>query len=136
MKVTEPKKPCRLNLDLILDSTSDLQPLVEAMGTSVRVLFLGRRQRFHKACLEVSGMPRSLESSILKFCRLIHKLPRPARDLWDGARLRMFLIGVDSASKGTDWFELSGKAVAEVAKLNATIAVSASDRPGMTKRRG
>jgi hypothetical protein len=135
MRIVKPKDPCFLNVDLILYSKSDLQPLVAAMGHQIIVLYLGREHRSYKACLEISGISRSPEWTILKFCRLIQKLPRPAKCFWDGASVRMFDIGIDSVprAKGTYWFEISSRAVAEAAKLNASIAVTVYGKLPMAK---
>jgi hypothetical protein len=114
-----------LNVDLVILSNSDLQPLVAALGTRIIVLHVGREKRTYNAYLEVSRLVRSPESAIREFCRLIQKLPRPARKLWDNAKQRMFDIGITKVDKGTYWFEISAETVAEVAKLNAIIAVTA-----------
>lgn len=124
MRATRPKDPYFLNVDLVLYSKSDLQPLVSAMGPKINVLYVGREHHSYKACLEVSWMPKSADWAILQFCRLIQKLPRPAKRHWGNARSRTFDIGIESVPKGTYWFEISGEAVAEAAKLNATIAVT------------
>ena len=114
-----------LNVDLVIYSKSDLQPLVDAMGTKVLVLYVGRHKRTYNAYLEVSKLTRSPEFAIREFCRLIQKLPPTPRKLWDGAKMRMFDIGIDFEPKGTYWFEISAKTVAEVAKVNAIVAVTA-----------
>jgi hypothetical protein len=124
MKVTKTKDSHFLNVDLVIYSKSDLKPLVDAMGRNIIELHVGRVRRSYHAYLEISGMPRSAESAIRGFCRVIQKLPRPARKLWESARLRRFDIGIDSVPRGTYWFEISKEAVAEAAKLNATIALT------------
>ena len=116
--------PYFLNVDLVIYSKADLQPLVAAMGKRVIVLYLGREHRAYKACLEISGMSKNPESTIRTFCKLIRGLPPSARKLWFGAKSRMFDVGIDSVPKGTYWFEISQETVAEVAKLNALIAVT------------
>jgi hypothetical protein len=113
-----------LNVDLIIRSKTDLEPLVAAMGNRVLVLYLGREHRAYKACLEVSGMSKTPESTIRAFCRLIQGLPPSARRLWSGAKLRMFNIGIESPLKGSEWFEISEETVADAAKLKVRIAVT------------
>ena len=126
MRILKPKDPHPhfLNVDLDIYSKSDLQPLVIALGDRVFVLYLGRPRRTFEAHLEVSKLIGSPESTIREFCKLIQKLPRPAKRLWDGAKIRRFDVGIDSVPKGTYWFEISKETVAEVAKLHATIAVT------------
>jgi hypothetical protein len=124
MEVTKAKDSNFLNVDLVIYSKTDLRPLVDAMGGKIIELHVGRVRRSYYAYLEISGIPRSAQSAIRNFCRLIQKLPRPAKKLWEGARFRRFDIGIDSVPRGTHWFEISKEAVAEAAKLNATIAVT------------
>jgi hypothetical protein len=113
-----------LNVDLVLYSRTDLQPLVSAMGERVIVLYLGREHRAYKACLEVSGLTKNPESTLRAFCKLVRELPPSARKLWFGAKTRMFDIGIDSVPEGTYWFEISSETVAELAKLKAKLAVT------------
>lgn len=115
-----------LNVDLIVHSRSDLQPLVSALGKRVRVLYLGRERRAYMTCLEVSGsgLAENPEPTLRAFCKLIRGLPPSARKLWFGARSRMFDIGIDSVPKGSYWFEISSETVAELAKLKAKLAVT------------
>ncbi len=125
MRAVQSKDSRFLSVAFLVFSKSDLQPLVTSLVKSVNVLYVGRERRSYKVCLQVPGMPKSPESAIRRFCMLIQKLPRPARKLWDGAKMRMLDIGIDSTPEGTYWFEISAETVAEVAKLNAIIAVTA-----------
>jgi hypothetical protein len=114
-----------LNVDLIIYSRSDLQPLISAMGKHLIVLYLGREGRVHKSCVEVSGMPKTPESAIRAFCKLIENLSPADRKLWDNAKTRTFDIGVDSGPKDSYfWFPLSPEILARAAVLNARIAVT------------
>jgi hypothetical protein len=123
--VIKEEKSSFLNVDLVIRSKSDLRPLVAAFGKKVIVLHVGRHRRTYNAYLEVSRLVRSPESAIREFCRLIHKLPRPARKLWDGATARIFDIGISKIDRGTYWFEISAETLAQAVTLNAIIAVTA-----------
>jgi hypothetical protein len=116
--------PNFLNVDLVIYSKADLAPLVSAMGEKMIVLYLGRERRTYMARLEVSALLKSPESAIRAFCKVIHGLPPWARKLWFGAKSRIFDIGIDSVPKGTYWFEISQETVADLAKLQAQIAVT------------
>jgi hypothetical protein len=116
--------PNFLNVAFVVYSNLDLEPLVAAMGRREDVLFLGREHRANKACLRVSGMPRTPEAAIRRFCKLINALPPSARKLWFSARSRIFDVGIDSVPKGSYWFEISAQTTAEAAKLDAIIAVT------------
>ena len=62
-----------LNVDLDIRSKSDLQPLVEAMGSRILDLYVGRENRLFKARLELKhryahGRKKGPEARILSFC--------------------------------------------------------------------
>jgi hypothetical protein len=114
-----------LNVDLIIDSRSDLRPLITAMEKHLIVLYLGREKRTYKACVEVSGMPKTPESAICAFCKLIESLSPADRRFWNSAKTRTFDIGIDSGPAGSYyWSALSPEILARVAKLKARIAVT------------
>ncbi len=101
--------PHFLNVDLIIRSRTDLEPLVSAMGKRVIVLNVGSENRAYKAYLEISGLAKEPEDVIRAFCKLIRGLPRSARRHWFSAQSRLFDVGVGSVQKGTYWFEISSQ---------------------------
>jgi hypothetical protein len=114
-----------LNVDLDLYSRSDLVPLVDAIGRRVIVLHVGRVGRSYRARLEVSRRTTTADSTIREFCRLIGKLPVPARRLWDGADRRSFSIGVQAgAQPHASDFVVKAETVAAVAELGGEIVVT------------
>jgi hypothetical protein len=118
-----------LNVDLDIYSKSNREPLVAAMGRKVDAPFVGR----------VTGYPGNADSTIRHFCALIRALPKPARTLWDEAKVREFSIGIHARLK-PNTFEITldertVKAASEVgAPFNVTIYSPASPtiklRPG------
>jgi hypothetical protein len=121
-----------LNVDLDIRSRWDLQPLVEALGKKVMVLYVGRFKRTYQARLELFGshLPRDTHSQrperfILDFCKLIQKLPPAAREFWDDAKTREFDVGIESGKPHKFyWFDLSPKALQAAVEVNAQIAVT------------
>lgn len=115
-----------LNVDLNIFSKSDLEPLVIAMGKKVSVNYVGREKRTYSAHMDLAiGNPKSPESAILQFCKLIRELPAEARELWNGAKSRSFDIGVESRGPMRYyWFSLAPKTIMAAAEISAQIAVT------------
>jgi hypothetical protein len=123
-----------LNVDLDIRSKSDLQPLVDALGDKMIVLYVGRENRHYKARLELNGSHHKREAAkhekvpeaiILGFCKLIRNLPLAARKLWDGARTRDFDVGIESGKpRRYYWFELTPNALEAAVEVNAKISVT------------
>jgi hypothetical protein len=88
-----------LNVDLILYSRWNLEPLVAAPGRRVCVLYTGKQRRTYEAHLELAGQPKSADAGIRGLAALIGALPEAERKLWDTARTRDFNIGVEAAMK-------------------------------------
>jgi uncharacterized protein (DUF433 family) len=114
-----------LNVDLDIYSKSDVQPLVDAFGKAVLVLFAGRIQRTYKAVLEVNKLTKDADATIRVFCLLIRALPRPAKQLWNAAKTRDFSIGIQSADKPPSMdFALSADTVKQAAEVGARIVIT------------
>jgi hypothetical protein len=92
-----------LNIDLDILSTSPLEPLVEALGRKVRVLYVGKERRRFGAHLEISGSGyRSNADRLMRrLVALVKTLPRTGRILWDTAQSREFNVGIEAAVNGT-----------------------------------
>ena len=125
-------KTCFLNVDLEIYSKSDLQPLVDAMGEQVFVLFAGRVKRHYEAHIEADGswLPMtsymsSPESLILRLCGVILDLPPKARKLWNAAKSRTFDVGIGAPKRKTYyWSAISAEAVRAAAEVGAQIAIT------------
>ena len=83
-----------LNVDLEVTSRSDLQPLINAWGNRVFVLYTSGEGRIYRAHLELSRNAKSADSTIRAWCRLISVLPPLKRNLWNRPTTRDFNIGV------------------------------------------
>ncbi len=124
-----------LNVDLDLRSMANLEPLVEAFGDKVCVLYAERRGRTYTASLEVAKLTKDADSTIRAFCALIASLPKPARKIWDGAKTRDFNIGIQAELKPhVHEIALAAGTVKAVAELNARIVITVY-APEKRKRR-
>lgn len=117
-----------LNVDLDLYSKTDLQPLADALGRKVDVLFCGKespRSRKHVARFELAAQTKDADSTIRRLCALIRGLPEPSRALWDTATAREFSIGLQAghAPRSLD-FVVEAATIRAVADLNARLSVT------------
>jgi hypothetical protein len=115
-----------LNVDLDISSKADLQPLVSAMGRKVSLSFVGRVKRGFQAHMDLAiGNPKSPETAIVQYCKLIQRLPPEARELWDAAKTRTFDIGIEAPRPNNYfWSAISAKAIRATSEVNAQIAVT------------
>ncbi|MGA2216786.1 MAG: hypothetical protein ABSG51_01780 [Terracidiphilus sp.] len=114
-----------MSVTLEVFSKSDLQPLVAALGSKVRVHFLGTEFRLFKAYRDLADRPKMPETSVLRYCRLIEKLPPEERALWDSAKSRSFWIGIDAPGPGTYyWSAVGSDAIRAAAEVGAQIAIT------------
>ncbi len=90
-----------LNVDLEISSSLDLQPLIDAFGKKVVVLYAAKRGRTHYAHFEISAPTKDADSTIGRFCKLIRALPPSRRALWRRASKRDFNIGVQIMAEPT-----------------------------------
>ena len=114
-----------LNVDLDVNSRSNLQPLVAGLGRRILVLHAGRRGRTYSAHFELAWAPKSADAAVRGFAALIRSLPKPERRLWDRATVRDFNIGVQAATQ-PHYYEirLAQETVKIVSALKARIVVT------------
>jgi hypothetical protein len=115
-----------MNVDLDIYSKTNLQPLVDALGSSIIEMWVGRVRRTYEAHLEVSWEPRKTPSSvILRFCRLIRALPAKERGIWNAAKTKSFDIGIEAPKRHRHfWSSVSPEAVRAAAEVGAQIAIT------------
>lgn len=87
-----------LNVDLEIFSKRDLQPLINALGEKVLILYSAREGRTYRAHLELARITRTPDATIRVFCALIERLPKAARYLWNQAKRRDFNVGVEAGT--------------------------------------
>lgn len=115
-----------LNVDLDIYSKTDLQPLVDALDSSVIEMWVGRVRRTYEAHLEVGWEPRKTPSSIiLRFCKLIRALPVRERRIWNAAKTKSFDIGIEAPKRHRHfWSSVTPEAVRAAAEVGAQIAIT------------
>lgn len=92
-----------LNVDLDVFAKVPLNAMAEAFGDTVIVLHAGRRGRRYSAHLELSGSggesAQQADRVVRQLVRLVERLPRHARRLWNQADAREFNLGIEAATK-------------------------------------
>ena len=113
-----------LNVDVDVRSAKPLDPLVEALGDSVSLHYIGRQSGVYWAHFAPYS-PKSAEAAVRTLAHLIRRLPRPAQRLWAGARERVFDIGIQAGYRPHSAEHLlSADAVKEVARLGGTLKIT------------
>jgi len=117
-----------LNVDLDVWSAAPLEPLVEAFGKKVFVLYVGKeRQRTYGAHLEISAVAyhANADRLIRRFVQLIDALSPKARRMWNTAQRREFNIGIQAAMKPHAFeLRLQPETLVAAARVNGRIVVT------------
>jgi hypothetical protein len=129
-----------LNVDLDVFSRASLDPIVESFGERVVVLYAGRRGRGYSAHFELadSGLSdQQPDMLISRLVRLIKRLPRPARRLWNQADAREFNIGIEAAARSSVFeVRLQPETLAAVAAIGGQVVVTVYAPQPMPAPRG
>ncbi|MEO8096395.1 MAG: hypothetical protein ABI811_01750 [Acidobacteriota bacterium] len=91
-----------------------------AFGKNVLVLYSGREKRTYQAHFEIAGFAPTADATIRKFCALVEALPKPARDLWNTAKIREFSVGVQAGAQ-----PLASDFIIHAETVNRTAAIGA-----------
>jgi hypothetical protein len=111
-----------LNVDLDIFSKRDLQPLLNAFGKKVYVLYSGHHGRTYRVHVELAKITKSVDAAIRDFCALIDALPKAVGSLWSQAKQRDFNIGVQAGmSPHYSEFVLSPETLRAANKVDARI---------------
>jgi hypothetical protein len=114
-----------LNVDLDIYSRSNLEPLVEALKGRLFIHYVGREKGRYAAHLSLSSYGQAVDALILDLGRLIKKLPKPAKALWNSATSREFNLGIQSGYKPKCFeVKVNESSVALVSELNASIVIT------------
>jgi hypothetical protein len=114
-----------LNVDLDILSAAPLEPLVSAFGKRVVILYVGGERRRYEAHLELTSVSRTADVAIRRLVKLVEGLPQPARRAWNGARSRVFNIGIQAGHEpfSREWL-VSEATVGAVAGVRGSIIVT------------
>jgi hypothetical protein len=111
-----------LNVDLDIFSKRDLQPLLNAFGEKVYILYSGHHGRTYRVHVELAKITKSADATIRDFCALIDALPKTVGNLWSQAKQRDFNIGVQAGmSPHYSEFALSPETLRAADKVDARI---------------
>lgn len=116
-----------INVDLDLVSSASLDALVQAMGEDVFVLHVGGKRRKFEAHLELasSHIGMSVDDTILGLTRIVQRLPRSFRKVWDTARSREFNIGIEAGLEPHAYeLRLQRRTLDAIAGVRGTIVVT------------
>ena len=128
-----------LNVDLEVRSRANLAPLVAALEGPLHSLYAGRLPGGHLATFETSGFQDPPDRAIRRMVDAISALRGPARALWEGARDRVFDVGLErDQGRGIVAFALKRETIELAAKVGARIAFTLYEperQPRIRKRR-
>ena len=115
-----------MNVDLDVLSRSPLEPLAQAFGKAVTVLYVGPEGRRYGAHFELAdSFQKDADALVQGFVDLVHGLHPSVLKLWNGARSRDFNIGIQSAPKpNCHELRLSAKTVAAVARVRGSVVIT------------
>jgi hypothetical protein len=112
-----------LNVDLDLESTDDLNPLVLALDP--RAFSLERQPGRASFELNVPVLPADPEPLIREFVSVVQELPPEARALWDRCSRRVLDIGIQSASRPVqETYRLTPATLRMASDIGAEIALT------------
>ncbi len=127
MPTSKLDKDSFMNVALEIFSRSDLQPLAAAFGSSVQVFYVGKEFGLFKAYF-FPGLGRQTkmpEAGILRYCKLVKKLPPSKRRMWNAAKSRSFDIVFEAPKRGCHyWSAIGQEAVRAAAEVDAQIAIT------------
>jgi hypothetical protein len=117
-----------LNVDLEIESSENLQSIVDDFGEDVSVLHNGEWERgFNLACFEIRGLifERDVDGIITSFCNLIENLSPESKLIWGKCHSKRFDAGFESGDFPRSYkTEIRADTIERVAKLGASIAIT------------
>lgn len=113
-----------LNVDLEIESKSDLSKIVEEFGEDVIVLHCGEMRGYQHASFEAPN-PSEADHIINHFCLLVEELTKEAREVWDGCCSRVMDVGYESGTTPRNFrSEIRASTVQRVAAIGASIVIT------------
>jgi hypothetical protein len=124
-----------INVELDLWSRWPLDAFAEALPRRVSRHYVGCEGRIYGAHFG-PGFPRTADSGIRMFLRVLRSLPRSAMKEWKRAHRREFNIGIQGGLRPhAPEFRVGADTLAAVSALNASLVVTvyAAERPSETR---
>lgn len=117
-----------LNVDLEIESSESLKPIIDSFGEEVSVLFDGETScGFTLASFEIRGLTfnRDADEIISNFCNLIENFSSNVKSIWDKCHSKKFDIGFESGNFPRSYkMEIRADTIERVAKLGVSIIVT------------
>ena len=108
-----------LNVDLDLEGRIRFEELVMALGSKLLVL----NREGNRVTFELPVQPKTPETAIRHYSRVIESLPRELQAAWRRCRTRRFDVGVRvGSSPQSAMIQVSNVAIASLARLGADLA--------------
>ncbi len=113
------------NTDLVIESSNDLTPIVEAFGEDVFNLYNGQAHGHYMASFEMAGLVDSPDAIIQHFCMFAEALTGDEKVLWDNCFSRVFDIGYEGGTGHKSYTdEIRANTLDRVAALGASIRIT------------
>jgi len=123
-----PKRATFLNLDMELDSGTDLAPLGEHLAKSGHILFNGRVKRAYRLCVEpvFRGKFISTPSACtVQFLDVLEQMPARLRKMFRECKRRVFDYGFDGGLESPPLSAaLENEHLARMAKLGIEVRIT------------
>ena len=130
------RRPAYLNVDLDIESTHDLRPLVRALRADVFALHSEKFESGYVVRLESVRDHRGPDDAIKALCEAVQRLPASRRKLWDSARKKVFDVGYEGSPKARVWYAAFRTAtLRRITELGAAFAISFYPRFPERRRR-
>jgi hypothetical protein len=128
-----------LTVDLVIESSNDLTPIVDSFGEEVITLYNGKWSEFNRAIFEASGACCSAANETIEFfCALVEGFTEKERLIWDSCFSKIFDIGYESGTEPQNYSSVvrpdTIKRIASIgAAIEITIYPPAAEKP-LTRR--
>jgi hypothetical protein len=126
-------KPHFLNVDLVIQSRSNLAALAAEFEKRAYVLHCGRMGGDYFLAVESNRQFKTPDATVRALCATVSALSAQGKRLWRSAYRKEFDVGYDLASEGYEsHFALRSDTLKRIASLGATLAVTFYDPKRMT----
>ena len=117
-----------LNLDLEIESRSDLSALAQHMGEQVLVLFNGATERGFRLALEPiieTALSRNPQACLNHFVTLLRSLPVELTAIWNDCTSRVFDYGFDGGFESPPQnTTICANSLLQIANLGADVRIT------------
>jgi hypothetical protein len=117
------ERPVFRNVDLEIESDTNLNTLAAALSKKLVVLYAGPGTKGYLLNLECFRSHRTPDATIHDLCSVVERLSAEGKRLWAMARRKEFDIGFNGRTPCAR-FTLRTDTIGRLADLNATLAVT------------